>query len=562
MSGYFSSALYQNAPGMAAHSDEADNHLFSCIRLMLAVSALLIATADYAADGRRNGAVLVVLSGYLAACVAGYAGTCRQWPWARGKLMHRLDAGACAAMAATGGQADIFPLVFLFFAILAASLRYGLEEGARVTLVAVMLYCAGVIEALPGAAPARLFLRAALLLAFGRALAQLGEWHIQAARRQALLGDLNQVANPRFGIDRTMTAALERTRLFFGADSCIVLLEGHDSGHYAIRAVREGAPPVMPAAPIDAALARTMLPELPAQVLLCVPGRRRWGPLVGAALGHAGGPGMWMRLDPGRMQDLAALLEAGSFISAPLAFACGSGRIFVTAGARRLGRGDALFLARIAARELLAIDRIDFLDRIATDAAAQERKKIGLDLHDTAIQSYIGLQLGLAALCRTAAPSDPLSDDLGKLSAMAAGVIVELRACAARSRGGAVAEEAFCLAALHRQAAQARAAYGIDVCIDIEGKVVFGDRLSAEVLQIVSEGISNVCRHTAARRAGVLLRCTADTLRIEISNEHGAAAPPAFRPRSISERASALGGSAFVRQGRFNNTIVCVEIPL
>jgi signal transduction histidine kinase len=78
----------------------------------------------------------------------------------------------------------------------------------------------------------------------------------------------------------------------------------------------------------------------------------------------------------------------------------------------------------------------------------------------------------------------------------------------------------------------------------------------------VGEGISNVCRHTAAKRAGVLLRCSGDTLRIEINNEHGAEMAPAFRPRSISERAAALGGSAFVRQGRFNDTIVCVEIPL
>jgi signal transduction histidine kinase len=60
----------------------------------------------------------------------------------------------------------------------------------------------------------------------------------------------------------------------------------------------------------------------------------------------------------------------------------------------------------------------------------------------------------------------------------------------------------------------------------------------------------------------VALRCTGDTLRIEINNEHGAKRPPPFRPRSISERAAALGGSAFVREGRFNDTIVCVEIPL
>ena len=76
------------------------------------------------------------------------------------------------------------------------------------------------------------------------------------------------------------------------------------------------------------------------------------------------------------------------------------------------------------------------------------------------------------------------------------------------------------------------------------------------------EGISNVCRHTAAKRAAVSLRCSDGMLRIEINNEHGGKQPPPFRPRSISERAIALGGSAFVSQGRFNDTIVYVEIPL
>jgi signal transduction histidine kinase len=229
---------------------------------------------------------------------------------------------------------------------------------------------------------------------------------------------------------------------------------------------------------------------------------------------------------------------------------------------RPLGRSDALFLERIAAQELAAIDRIGLLDRIASDAAALERKKIALDLHDTAIQSYIGLQLGLAALCRQASPSNPLTGELDKLAAMASDVIVGLRDYTSQARGGAEADEPICLAALRRHAAQANAAYGIDVHIEIEGAIEFGDRLTAEVLQIVREGISNVCRHTSAKRAGVALRCGGDLLRIEISNEHGARQPPPFRPRSISERAAALGGSAFVREGRFNDTIVCVEIPL
>jgi signal transduction histidine kinase len=342
------------------------------------------------------------------------------------------------------------------------------------------------------------------------------------------------------------------------ADSCIAIVEEQDSGRHTIRAVRAGGPPVLPAEGIESRLARALLPEPRGQVLLYV---RAWRGVGGAALAHAGG-GRWIQYDHAQAHELADLLEARSFISAPLVFGRGRGRIYVGAAGRHLGRGDALFLSRIAAQELVVLDRIDLLDSIASDAARVERKKIALDLHDTAVQSYIGLQLGLSALCRKAAPSNPLTGELDKLAAMAADVIVELREVARQARGGLAADEPICLSALRRQAAQANAAYGVDIRIEIDGSIAFGDRLTAEVLQIVREGISNVCRHTAAKRAGVLLRCRDGMLRIEINNEHGGKQPPPFRPRSISERAIALGGSAFVRQGRFNDTIVCVEIPL
>jgi signal transduction histidine kinase len=554
------SALDRDLPAATAHPDEADNRLVARIRLVLAVSALLVAIVDQAGPRAPDVAGLVLLSCYLLVATVCLAGPARLARPLQGKLIHRLDAVACAAMAATG-EADIISLVLLFFAIVATSLRYGLGEGARITFVAVTLYCAASIAAAPGAVPARLFLQAAVLLAFGRAIAQMAERHIQAVRRQALLGELNRVANPRFGIDRTMTAALERLRAFFMAERCIALLHEEDTGRYAIRAVDAGSTPVVAAKAIDPGLANAMLPEPRTHALLYVRPCRRWRRVTGQSLSHAGAGG-WIQQDDRKLAELADLLEAASFISAPLLFGRGSGRVYVIAATRHLDRADALFLARIASQELVAIDRIDVLDRIATDAAALERKKIALDLHDTAIQSYIGLQLGLAALRRKAEPSNPLAGELDKLAAMAVNVIVELRDYARQARGGQAADEPICLSALRRQAAQAQAAYGVDVRIGIEGRIAFGDRLTAEVLHIVREGISNVCRHTAAKRAAVLLRCGERALRIEISNEHGGKPPAPFRPRSISERAQALGGSAFVREGRFNDTIVCVEIPL
>jgi signal transduction histidine kinase len=555
-----SSCSVRDVSAETAYAAEADNQQLARIRLVLAVSALLVAIVDQAGHRLAGAVGVLLLCCYLLVSAIAYAGALRHARWARGTLMHGLDAVAGAAMAATN-ESDIFSLAFLFFAIVVASLRFGLDEGARITFVAVVLYCTGSLVSSDGAVPARLFLHAAVLLAFGRAIAQIGERQIQAARRQALLADLNQVANPRFGIDRTMTTALARMRTFFMADRCIALVAEEGTGRYLVRAVCAGSPPVVAPEAVGADLADAMLPEPRTHTLLYVRRWHRWLRATGLALGHAGA-GRWLRRDEEPLGQLAAMLEAASFISAPLLLGRGRGRIYIIAGTRHLTRADALLLARIAAHELVAIDRIDLLDHLASDAAALERKKLALDLHDTAIQSYIGLQMGLAALRRKADPSNPLAPALDKLAAMAGDAIVELRDVAHNAPGSQAGQEPIFLAALRRQAAQAHAAYGVDVRIQAEGTIAFGDRLTAEVLQIVREGISNVCRHTAAKRASVLLRPGADSLRIEISNEHGAMAPAPFRPRSISERAAALGGSAFVREGRFNDTIVCVEIPL
>jgi signal transduction histidine kinase len=408
-------------------------------------------------------------------------------------------------------------------------------------------------------------LSVAVLLAFGGAIALLGEKIVQAVRRQAMLRELNQVANPRFGIDRSMTAALECTRKFFMADSCILLLEEHDAGRYEIRSVHQGGSPEVPPATIGAELARAMLPGPLTRILMyrAAPALfARWRFGTGTALSRAEDLGRWVRQGDRALQELGELLEAGSFISAHVRFGRGQGRVYVIARGRHLGRSDAMFLARIAQQDLHAIDRVDLLDRMASEAAALERKKIALDLHDTAIQSYIGLQMGLMALYKQADPSNPLIGDLDKLVTMAADVVVQLRGYAQHACGEPGAQEPFFMTALRRQAAQVMVSYGVDVRVDIEGQIAFGDRLTAEVLQIVREGVSNICRHTAAKRAIVSLGCTDAMLRIEINNEHGGKPPPPFRPHSISERAAALGGHAFVRQGRFNDTIVCVEIPL
>ena len=69
------------------------------------------------------------------------------------------------------------------------------------------------------------------------------------------------------------------------------------------------------------------------------------------------------------------------------------------------------------------------------------------------------------------------------------------------------------------------------------------DRLAAEVLHLVAESLSNVRRHTPSTRATIGLTCRNGHLILCIEDD-GAwnGTPVSFTPRSITERAEALGG--------------------
>jgi signal transduction histidine kinase len=51
-------------------------------------------------------------------------------------------------------------------------------------------------------------------------------------------------------------------------------------------------------------------------------------------------------------------------------------------------------------------------------------------------------------------------------------------------------------------------------------------------------------------------------LRIEVENENDSPQPVEFRPKSIAERAAALGGKLQVKRGLSGGTVVHIEIPI
>ena len=207
-----------------------------------------------------------------------------------------------------------------------------------------------------------------------------------------------------------------------------------------------------------------------------------------------------------------------------------------------------------------AIHHIRLVDQLASGAADAERRRIAHDLHDSVIQPYIWLCIGLRAIQqKLPAGGADVWGDVQRLLDLTNNKIDELRRYTRglKDRGEHVG--AF-LPAVRRFAEKFSEATGLPVQIEANEELCLNDQLAAEVFQRVTEGLSNILRHTQASRAFVTLARCNDQFTLQIANDGAAPAP--FTPRSLTERASALGGKVRVERQGDESTVVVIDVPL
>jgi len=554
----------------AGISVAADALMVSRMRLVLSVSALLAVVVD-AGDHRNHvdGAVWLAFCGYVLHSLLVYACTRMGRPYFQGKVIHWSDVlWFTLIIFVTDGVQSLF-FLFYFFAILTSAFRWGFEEGARVTVASVASFAACGLATSTGNDAPQLLMRSTFLLALGHMIVHWGGSKLGLQRRLALLGDVSQLSNPRFGAGRTIARTMERTLAFFRASHCILLTRDTATGNWVLRTLRKNDACEHVSVETIGRIAESPLMALPADHTV-LSNRLPWPLNRLYAQSHvfeAGAADGWRVEDEEgarRCEAITAMLEARAFISAPLPMRLGEGRVFVSSRDGLFNKSDALFLTHLMEQIFPIIETIEVLDRMASEAATAERLKFALNLHDTAVQPYIGLRMGLCALRKKATADNPLSEDLEKLASVADGVIADLRRYAGEVRQGSNSSPGgLVLPQLHRQAARIKGLYGIDIAVDVDGPLHLDDRMTAEVLQMVGEGLNNICKHTQARHGSVRLACRNGRLHVRIENEaDGEESFTRFRPHSITERAAALGGRAQVRQCDSGGTAVLVEIPI
>jgi signal transduction histidine kinase len=141
--------------------------------------------------------------------------------------------------------------------------------------------------------------------------------------------------------------------------------------------------------------------------------------------------------------------------------------------------------------------------------------------------------------------------------------IADLRHFAGEIKTGEHTRSVLILPSLRRFASKFSTATGIKVRVDAKDDMIINDRLAAEIFQMVTEGLSNVRRHTTAQaaRAEITIDDVNLILRIENENRNGCA-PVLFHPRSLADRAISLGGQLSVSINDDHLTVVTIQIPL
>lgn len=466
----------------------------------------------------------------------------RLWLWLDALallLASRLPSSQTAALAAL----SVLPVV-------AMALLSGLGSAVALALAcAVGLWVMAAVDA--QAAPMALAVPFVLLL-LGPAVALLSRPGAALRRRLSLVTELMRQADPRQGLQRQVQVLLGLLGAHFGLSRALLdlpgpeprvfcwqpedglrVLQGPDLAHW------RGQRALLPA---DAGCLSS--PGGPVRAL--DPGDGTPAPLPAPAtvrmLRSVGAHGLWLPLHSyGRTQGQLALLRPGTAFAA----------------------SELRWLHELVHQVLPLLERADLLEQLQHETAARERERIGRDLHDSAVQPYLGLKYGLEAVARMAGPDNPVSPQIAQLVRMTNDELQTLRDMVSGLRQGRDPHEADgALAALLRQAQRFEALFGLKVEVRLPPQPpALRGPLARALLHLFNEALTNVRRHTAATRVTVELELLPDALCMRLRNDRGPGAPLPFTPRSLTERAAEFGGRVQITHPQ-DCTEVVITLPL
>jgi signal transduction histidine kinase len=552
-------------------TEPMDERMVCLMRLVLSLSALIVIYIYPTEPDRFVKATYAALTFYIIYSAALYLMSALRYASVWEGVVPWIDVGFYLILISLSSGTNSFFFFFFFFAILVASFRQGFKPGLSVAVMSALSFTIIGFLSAPSQTQFewnRFLLRPTYLLVLGYMMAYWGGNEIRLKRQLNLLREVTGLANPRFGIAHTLGSIMRRLRAFYDADSCLLLWsEARADEHFLMTSVREAVEAHPHVEKIPAPLAH-LLSSLP-ETLSVVYNGRRFARYV-RKKGHffSSSPAKETSVMNGRaeIETLASRLEAESFICVPARFRGRIvGRLYLTGRRGIFDNADVEFLQQIVEQVAPVLDNIQLLERLVSNAAEQERQRLARDIHDSIIQPYLGLQYRLAAIRnKLATCGADVSEDVERLFQSTAEEVNSLRGFVSGLKDSDEHKDDL-PSAVQRFAARFSEDYAIEVQVECAGRLNVNDRLAAEVIRFVHEGLSNVRKHTSATHILLSLEGREKNCILRIENNGatwGVETSTPFTPKSIAERARELGGRARVEQAGKDRTIVVVEIPL
>lgn len=260
-----------------------------------------------------------------------------------------------------------------------------------------------------------------------------------------------------------------------------------------------------------------------------------------------------------------------SFLGVPILWRGRSvGNLYLTekVGADEFSEEDQDALTTLAAQAAIAIENARLYEQVGRISVLEERQRIGMDLHDGAMQSLYGVGLLLEdAAEKLPAEERPTRSTIERAVELLNATIAEMRryVMGLRPIRGAERPLSESLPTLASQMGdQARLQVVVDVDPEAERDLDPEQREAA--FYVAADALTNVARHARATHARIRLSHGEGRAVLEVQDD-GAGFDPAFRApglglRNMRERAFVVGGRLEVGSEPGRGTTIRLELPL
>jgi signal transduction histidine kinase len=444
--------------------------------------------------------------------------------------------------------------------VVLASIGYGVTQGLLIAFVgAAGVLLDGRLPVLPGwSGGAPNTLPAVAVLALVPAAALLSRPLSMLRHRMALVADLGSQLDPRRGLEATCATLVEALRKGCGARVAGIVLPATNGKPALLSTDEDGSFRV--SEPVHRRL-ETLLSTMGHSPV--VHRRLRWGGLLGGTRVHGDErcpPVLGAHLD-----ELARLLDVRTVLALPLErYGLRHGHLLLGHERSRRCGHDVAALSQAAPDFFRLVEQAALVDQLQDESASHERARIGRDLHDSAIQPYLGLKYAVECVALRIPPDNPARAEVDSLAELVNGEVAALRELISGLRTGSDKGDNALVPAVRRQVKRFALLFGMDVQLDAPETLPCTRTLAGALFHMVNEAMNNVRKHTPARCIRIRLAVEAGHVVLAVTDDAGSLAGRALRefvPRSLSERAAELGGTLSVGRPNGLDTEITISIP-